>query len=105
MCFTSLYHCVGDAVSNLGVELLDQDLSISKFDTLTRNTLYISPEQVARGKELRQQSTLHNGKIDEKSPEIQEFLGNNSHKISIQSDIYAVGSILFRILFGIPPPP
>jgi serine/threonine protein kinase len=31
-------------------------------------------------------------------------MGSNRSKISILSDIYAIGSILFRMLFGIPPP-
>ena len=103
MCFTSLYYCIGEAVANLGIDAPDLSLNISQFDTRTRNQAYISPEQIGLGKELLQQGSLHNGKIDRLSPEFQEFMSSNRSKISILSDIYAIGSILFRILFGIPP--
>ena len=103
MCFTSLYHCVGEAIANLGIDIPESELSISKFDTRTRNTSYISPEQIQIGRDLIQHGLLHNGKIDEKSPDIQEFLCNSDNKITSQSDIYAIGAILFRLLFGIPP--
>lgn len=29
MCFTSLYHCIGDAVSNLGIDAPDLSLNMS----------------------------------------------------------------------------
>jgi serine/threonine protein kinase len=71
MCFTSLYHCVGDALANLGLDgTLDLDEDISKFDTRTRDSAYISPEQVSIGKELQAIGEIHNGKIDEKSSEV-----------------------------------
>jgi len=44
MCFTSLYHCIGEAIANLGIEAPDLSLNISHFDTRTRNQAYISPE-------------------------------------------------------------
>jgi len=81
LCFTSLYHCIGDALSSLGIEMPDQ-LTTCDFDARTRNQDYISPEQNVIAKELLQHGYAHNGKIDEKSLEVQEFIGNNRGKIT-----------------------
>lgn len=51
LCFTSLYHCIGDALSSLGIEMPDQ-LTTCDYDARTRNQDYISPEQNVLAKEL-----------------------------------------------------
>jgi serine/threonine protein kinase len=55
------------------------------------------------GKELETITQTRNGKIDMSSPEILEFIANNKDKIDKQSDIYAVGAILYKLLLGKPP--
>lgn len=69
LCFTSLFHCIGDALSSLGIEM-PESLTICNFDARTRNQDYISPEQIVLAKELLQHGYAHNGKIDEKSIEV-----------------------------------
>jgi hypothetical protein len=38
--------------------------TVLKFDLTTRNSEFISPEQIKIGKELNKIAAMHNGKID-----------------------------------------
>ena len=74
-----LYHCSWHTQTtlkngNISTEFED---NISIFDTRTRHTEYISPEQIVLGNELADLAYQRNGKIDESQHEVQDFL--NSH--------------------------
>ena len=64
MQFLNLYHCTKDAKGDIGFKYITERKDISKFDIRTRNTSYISPEQVTIGEELMEISEMSNGKID-----------------------------------------
>jgi len=48
-----------------------------KFETRTRNSEYLSPEQAKIGRELQDIANLHNGKIDQVSAEVNELFATN----------------------------
>jgi serine/threonine protein kinase len=56
------------------------------------------------GIELQEKAQQHNGKIDESSIETNDFMISSFSKLTLQSDIYAIGAILFRLLLDSPPP-
>lgn len=106
MCFLNLYHCSWKPERimprmNLGPEYQD---NITLYDIRTRNNHFISPEQVKIGADLANIVAKKNGKIDEHTFDIQEFLLIKRHEkppaINKQSDIYSIGAILFKLLLG-----
>ena len=76
MCFLNLYNCSAKLKDLLNNNFLGQDYSdnITLYDLRTRNRNYISPEHIKIGDELAEIVKLKNGKIDENTFEMQEFL-------------------------------
>ena len=106
MQFQNLYHCSWKPTEimsqmNLGAEYED---NISLYDTRTRNKHYISPEQIQIGNELADIVIKKNGKIEENTYDIQEFLilkkNQKPKKITKKCDIYSIGAIIFKMLLG-----
>ena len=52
MCFNNLYHASWNVKDVLKIDLPVMTDTILKFDTRTRNKIYISPEQLKIGQEL-----------------------------------------------------
>ena len=104
MQFLNLYHCAKDPKGDIGFKYISESKDISKFDIRTRNSFYISPEQVHAGKELNDIAEINNGKIDHENQAIIDFITENDAKITKKCDIYSLGAILYKFLIGTAPP-
>ena len=81
MCFQNFHHCswnTSKILCNpyLGPECED---NLSLYDIRTRNQNYISPEQIELGHELANIVDKKNGKLDENTYDIAEFLLMKKH--------------------------
>ena len=52
------------------------------------------------GQVLMDIAMAHNGRIDEESQSIQDFMQENATKISQKCDLYSLGAIMYRCLLG-----
>ena len=103
MQFANLYHCTKDAKGEIGFKYIGECKDISKFDVRTRNSHYISPEQVQIGRELNDIAEMNNGKLDPDNQAIIDFITESSTKITKKCDIYSLGAILYKFLIGSAP--
>lgn len=81
MCLPSLFHCIGESIKCPGIAEKDPQF-LPSFETRTRNSEFLSPEQVGVGRKLLDIGSAHNGKTDEKSSEVQEFISNAKRQIT-----------------------
>jgi hypothetical protein len=77
MCFLNLYHTCWNPQKVLKIDLPNMQETTIKFETRTRNSEYLSPEQAKIGRELQDIANLHNGKIDQVSAEVNELFATN----------------------------
>lgn len=105
LAFQDLYHAVWDSKSHLQCDTVPSYLkqTAATFDNSTRHPQFVSPEILAISTVLNKLVTQNVGRFDLQSEKMTDFYSQMQHKVTLRSDLFSLGAILFKLVTGTTP--